>query len=140
MKRKALVIVSIIVIIIVAMGATYAYSRYFGPQIVMQNNPDRYNCRQGNILDGVSRQARFTILSSCQKVVAVVHDMKGTKEDDGDYQFNLALEQPYRKLLNQENYKQVKGMLVVEIIPKDQSSTLVQIPKNGDSIWCMGNG
>jgi hypothetical protein len=35
--------------------------------------------------------------------------MKGTKEDDGDYQFNLALEQPYRKLLNQENYKQVKG-------------------------------
>jgi len=49
MKRKALVIVSIIVIIIVAMGATYAYSRYFGPQIVMQNNPDRYNCRQGNI-------------------------------------------------------------------------------------------
>lgn len=33
-------------------------------------------------------------------------DMKGTKEDDGDYQFNLALEPPYRKLLNQENYKQ----------------------------------
>ncbi|MFL6421750.1 MAG: hypothetical protein ACJ71P_20420 [Nitrososphaeraceae archaeon] len=138
MKRKALVIVSIIVIIIVAMGATYAYSRYFGPQIVMQNNPDRYNCRQGNILDGVNRQARFTILSSCQKVVGVVHDMKGTKEDDGDYQFNLALEQPYRKLLNQENYKQAKGMLVVEIIPKDQSSTLVQIPKNGDRIQAYG--
>jgi hypothetical protein len=136
MKRKALVIVSIIVII-VAMGATYAYSRYFGPQIVMQNNPDRYNCRQGNILDGVNRQARFTVLSSCQKVVGVVHDMKGTKEDDDDYQFNLALEQPYRMLLNQENYKQVKGMLVVEIIPKDQSSTL-QIPKNGDRIQAYG--
>jgi len=138
MKRKALVIVSIIVIIIVAMGATYAYSRYFGPQIVMQNNPDRYNCRQGNILDGVNRQARFTVLSSCQKVVGVVHDMKGTKEDDGDYQFNLALEQPYIMLLNQENYKQVKGMLVVEIIPKDQSSTLVPIPKNGDRIQAYG--
>ncbi len=38
--------------------------------------------------------------------------MKGTKEDDGDYQFNLALEQQYRKLLNQENFKQVNGMLV----------------------------
>lgn len=128
MKRKALVIVSIIVIIIVAMGATYAYS--------LQNNPDRYNCRQGNILDGVNRQARFTVLSSCQKVVGVVHDMEGTKEDDGDYQFNLALEQPYIMLLNQENYKQ--GMLVVEIIPKDQSSTLVQIPKNGDRIQAYG--
>ena len=71
-------------------------------------------------------------------LVGVVHDMKGTKDDDGDYQFNLALEQPYRKLLNQENYKQVKGMLVVEIIPKDQSSTLVQIPKNGDRIQAYG--
>lgn len=33
--------------------------------------------------------------------------MKGTKEDDGDYQFILALEQQYRKLLNQENSKQM---------------------------------
>jgi hypothetical protein len=64
--------------------------------------------------------------------------MKRTKEeDDGDYQFNLALEQPYRKLLNQENGKQVNGMLVIEIIPKDRNSTL-QIPKNGDRIRAYG--
>jgi hypothetical protein len=67
--------------------------------------------------DGVARQAIFTILSTCKKVIARVHGMKGTKKDDGDYQFNLDLEQPYRKLLNQENYKQVKGMLVAEITP-----------------------
>jgi cell division protein YceG involved in septum cleavage len=134
MKRKSVVIVSVVVVIaIVTTGAaTYAYSKYFGPQIVIQNNRDKNNCRQGNVLDGVDRQARFTVLSTCEKVVGIVHDMKGTKEDDGDYQFNLALEQPYRKLLNQENGKQVKGMLVIEIIPKDQNSTLVQIPKNGD--------
>jgi hypothetical protein len=31
----------------------HAYSRYFGPQTVMQNNPDKYNCRKGNVFDGV---------------------------------------------------------------------------------------
>ena len=87
----------------------------------MQTSHDKDNCRQGNVLDGVDRQARFTVLSTCQKVVGIVHDMKGTKEDDGDYQFNLALEQPYKKLLNQVNIKQVNGMLVIEIIPKDQT-------------------
>ena len=140
MKRKTVVIVSVVVVVIaiVTTGATYAYSKYFGPQTVMQNNPDKNNCRQGNVLDGVDRQARFTVLSTCEKVVGIVHDMKGTKEDDGDYQFNLALEQPYRKLLNQENGKQVNGMLVIEIIPKDQNSTLVQIPKNGDRIQPYG--
>jgi hypothetical protein len=95
----------------------------------LQTSHDKDNCRQGNVLDGVDRQARFTVLSTCQKVVGVVHDMKGTKEDDGDYQFNLALEQPYKKLLNQVNIKQVHEMLVIEIIPKDQTSSLVQIPK-----------
>ena len=64
--------------------------------------------------------------------------MKGTREDDGDYQFNLALEQPYKKLLNQVNIKQVNEMLVIEIIPKDQTSSLVQIPKNGDTIEAYG--
>jgi hypothetical protein len=29
-------------------------------------------------------------------------------------------------------------MLVIEIIPKDQSSNLVQIPKNGDRIEAYG--
>ncbi len=82
----------------------------------------------------MTRQARFTVLSTCEKVVGIVHDMKGNKEFDGDYQFNLALEQPFKKLLNQVNDKQGKGMLVVEIIPKDQNSNLVQIPKNGDRI------
>jgi hypothetical protein len=64
--------------------------------------------------------------------------MKGIKEDDGDYQFNLALEQPYKRLLNQVNIKQVNEMLVIENIPKDQTSSLVQIPKNSDRIEAYG--
>ena len=77
-----------VVVAVVAFAATYAYVNYFGPKTVLQANPDSINCRQGNVLDGVDRQARFTVLSTCEKVIGVVHDMKGTKEDDGDYQFN----------------------------------------------------
>ncbi len=137
MKRRSAIILAVVASIILFASA-YAYVNYFGPQTVIQNNPDKENCKQGNIFDGVDRQARFTVLSTCKKVVGIVHDMKGTKEDDGDYQFNLDLEEQYKKLLNQENNKQVNGMLVIEIIPKDQQSNLIIIPKNGDRIEAYG--
>ena len=60
------------------------------------------------MLEGVGRQARFDVLSTCEKVTGIVHDMKGTKEDDGDYQFNLLLDHPYirsclmNKLINKQ--------------------------------------
>jgi hypothetical protein len=138
LKRKPLIIGGIVAAAIIIGGGVYAYVRYFGPQTVMQTNPDTVNCRQGNVLDGIDRQARFTVLSACEIAIGIVHDMKGTKEDDGDYQFNLDVEQPYKKLLNSENNKQVNGMLVIEIIPKDQNFPTVQIPKNGDRIEVHG--
>jgi hypothetical protein len=64
--------------------------------------------------------------------------MKGTKEDDGDYQFNLDLDEPCKRLLNEENNKRWNGMLVIEIIPRDQGSSSVQIPKNGERIEAYG--
>jgi hypothetical protein len=89
------------------------------------------DCRQGNVLDGVDRQARFTVLSTCEKVSGIVYGMTGNKQDDGDYQFDLGVQQQDKRLLNQENYNQVNGMLVIEIIPKDQNrNPYVQIPKN----------
>ena len=30
-------------------------------------------------------KSRFTVLSTCEKVIGVVHYMKATKEDYGDY-------------------------------------------------------
>jgi hypothetical protein len=84
-----------VIVAIVSFAATYAYANYFGPKTVLQTNPDKDNCRQGNVLEGVDRQARFNVLSTCEKVIGIVHDMKGTKEDDGDYQFNLFVDQPY---------------------------------------------
>ena len=140
MKRKSLVIViGIVAIIIIGGGGIYLYVTQFAPQIVMQTNPDTVNCRQGNVLDGVERQARFAVLSPCEMAIGIVHDMKGTKEDDGDYEFSLDVEQPYKKLLNDQNNSHRNGMLVVEIIPNDQNSAAtVQIPKNGDRIEVHG--
>jgi len=136
-KRRLLITLAVIIAILIA-ATTYGYTNYFGPKTVLQVNPDKDNCRQGNVLDGINRQARFTVLSTCEKVIGVVHDMKGTKEDDGDYQFNLAVDKSYDRLINEQNNKQVNGMLVIEIIPKDQNSNLVQIPKNGDRIQAYG--
>jgi hypothetical protein len=138
MQRNTSIIVAAAAVLIVIGGGLFAYTRYFGPQSVIQTNPDAIYCRQGNIFDGVDRQARFTVLSTCEKAIGIVHDMKGTKEDDGDYQFNLQVEEPYKKLLNGENLKQVNSMLVTEIIPKDQNSTGVQVPRNGDRIEVYG--
>ena len=56
-----------------------------------------------------------------------------------DYRFNLDVQEPYKRLLNQENNNQVNGMLVIEIIPKDQNfNPYVQIPRNGDRIQVYG--
>lgn len=136
MSKKQIFIVAAVLVALA--GGTLSYTKYFGPQNVIQTNPDSENCRQGNIFDGVDRQSRFTALSTCEKAVGIVHDMKGTTEEDGDYQFNLELESPYTKLLNSENIKQVNGMLVIEIISKDQGLPVVQIPKNGDRIEVYG--
>jgi hypothetical protein len=113
----------------------YVYAKILGPQTVMQTDPDITSCRQGNVLDGVWGQVRFTVLSTSEKVVGIVYDMKGTREDDGDYQFNLALDQHYRKLLNEVNNNRVNGMLVMEIIPRDQNGNpAVQIPLQDDNV------
>lgn len=135
MKRKYTIF--IIIAIIVPIAGVYGYYNYFGPQTVMQTNSNP-NCRQGNVLDGVDRQAKFLVLSTCGKAVGVVHDMNGQRQDDGDYQFDIDVDEPYKRLLNDGNINQVNGMLVVEIIPKDQNNPDVTIPKNGDRIEVHG--
>jgi hypothetical protein len=138
MNRKMLLFVSLFPIAIFSFAVVYSYENYFGAKVVLQTNRDKVHCRQGNVLEGVDRQARFTVLSPCEHVVGIVHNITGIKKEDGDYQFNLAVQKPYRKLLNEVNVKQVQGMLVIEIIPKDQNSSSVQIPKNGDKIGTYG--
>ncbi len=137
MKRTNIAIVVIAIAVFFVGGGTFAYARYLGPQTVLQTNADKQHCREGNVLDGVERQSRLTVSSTCEKALGIVHDMSINK-GDGDYEFNLDVEQPYKKLLNQANENQWHGMLHIEIIPKDQNSSLVQIPKNGDRVEVYG--
>ena len=138
MNRTVPLFVSLFAIAIISFAIIYSYENYFGAKTVMQTNRDKVHCWQGNVLEGVDRQARFTVISACEHVVGIVHNMTGIKNEDGDYQFKLAVQKPYKKLLNEVNIKQLQGMLVVKIIPKDQNSTYVHIPKNGDRIGAYG--
>lgn len=136
MNKKYLLLTAIV---IASFVSVYGYTNYFGPQTVIQTNSDP-NCRQGNVLDGVDRQAKLKVLSTCETITGVVHDMSGQRQgDDGDYQFNVDVDSQYMHLLNDANNNQVSRMLVVEIIPKDQNSSNVYIPKNGDRIQAVGS-
>ena len=105
MNRKVLLFASIFTVAVVSFAAVYSYENYFGAKIVRQTNHDNVHCRQGNVLEGVDRQARFTVLSPCEQVVGIVHNMTGIKEEDGDYQFNLVVQKPYRKLAKRRKYQ-----------------------------------
>jgi len=137
-KRSVLLIAPLFSVAIISFIGVYAYENYFGPKTVLQTSHDNSHCRQGNVLAGVDRQARFTVLSSCEHVVGIVHNITGIKMEDGDYQFNLAVQKPYKKLLNEVNINHLQGMLVVEITPMDRNSSSRQIPKNGDKIGVDG--
>ena len=137
MKRRSLIIIGIIPAALFIGGGAYVYFTQFAPQAVMQTN-SATNCRQGNVLANVDRPSRFTVLSTCEMAAGTVHDMKGTKEDDGDYEFTLDVDPQYKKLLNGQNDSHWGGRLVVEIIPADQNLPAVQIPKNGDRIEVDG--
>ncbi len=138
MKRRSFIIICVIPAALVIGGGTWLYVTQFAPKTVMQTNPDRVNCRQGNVLANVDRPSRFTVLSTCETAIGIVHDMKSTKEDDGDYEFTIDVEQQYKKLPNDQNNAHWGGRLVIEIIPTDQNLRTVQIPKNGDKIEVHG--
>ena len=85
-RKRDTIVVILVVVAVISFAATY--TQLFGPKTVLQTNPGIFNCRQGNVLEGVNRQARFNVLSTSEKITGMVHDMKGSKEDNGDYQFN----------------------------------------------------
>jgi hypothetical protein len=69
MKRRTAIIISIIAGAFFSVDGLYAYAKYFGPQTAMQTNSDKINC---SVLDGAERQAKFTVLSTCEKAIGVV--------------------------------------------------------------------
>lgn len=93
-------------------------------------------CRKGDVLRGVYDPERLNILSSCEEAIGIVDDSE--RANDEDYKLYLDVEDGYKTLLNKENDEKTNGLLVVEIIPKDQDSSLIQIPEEGDRIRVVG--
>jgi hypothetical protein len=93
-------------------------------------------CRRGNVLKNVYDPGRLNVLSSCEVAIGIVDDSEHV--NDGDFKFYLDVEDEYTKLLNEENYDRSNGLLVVEIIPADQDSSMIEIPDDGDRVRVVG--
>lgn len=93
-------------------------------------------CRGGNVLAGASNEEDLKVLADCQEAVGDVMHTK--KMDDGDYKFLLKLDDQYEFLLNDRNEERTDGLLVVEVVPKDQDLQSVYLPDSGDKVHIWG--
>jgi hypothetical protein len=94
------------------------------------------NCRDGNVLDGASNQPDLKVLAECQEATGEVMHTK--KMDDGDYKFFLKVDDKYAFLVNDKNDEKTDGFLVVEVVPKDQDISTVDLPSEGDKVHIWG--
>ncbi len=94
------------------------------------------HCRDGNVLNGASNEEDLKVLADCQDAVGDVMHTK--KMDDGDYKFLLKLDDKYEFLVNDKNEEKTDGLLVVEVVPKDQDLNSVDLPKEGDKVHVWG--
>jgi hypothetical protein len=94
------------------------------------------NCRDGNVLDGASNEPDLKVLAECQDATGDVMHTK--KMDDGDYKFLVKIDDKYGFLVNDKNDEKTDGLLVVEVVPKDQDISTVDLPKEGDKVHIWG--
>jgi hypothetical protein len=64
--------------------------------------------------------------------------MHTKKMDDGDFKFFLNLDEKFKFLANEKNNEKTGGFLVVEILPPDQGTNGVILPKDGDHVHVWG--
>ena len=93
-------------------------------------------CRGGDVLDGASNAKDLKVLAECQDAIGDVMHTK--KMDDGDYKFLLKLDDQYQFLINDHNDEKTDGLLVVEVVPKDQDVQSIYLPKEGDKVHVWG--
>ncbi len=94
------------------------------------------NCRDGNVLDGASNAKDLKVLADCQEAVGDVMHTK--KMNDGDYKFLIKLDDKYQYLKNDKNDEKTDGLLIVEIVPKDQDISSLYLPESGDKVHIWG--
>jgi hypothetical protein len=101
-----------------------------------QLDEGKQQCREGDVLEGVYDPERLKVLSSCEEAIGIVEDSDIAHDDD--LKLFLNVEDAYKNLLNEENDDKTNGQLVVEVIPDDQDSSLIQIPEEGDRVKVVG--
>ena len=94
------------------------------------------DCRSGNVLAGASNAGDLRVLSECQDATGTVMHTK--KMDDGDYKLFLKLDEKFKFLANEKNNEKTDGFMVVEIVPPDQGTNGVILPKEGDHVHVWG--
>ena len=94
------------------------------------------DCRPGNVLTGASNAGDLRLLSKCQDATGIVMHTK--KMDDGDYKLFLKLDDQFKFLANEKNNEKTDGFMVVEIVPPDQGTNGVILPKEGDHVHVWG--
>ena len=93
-------------------------------------------CRGGDVLDGASNANDLKVLAECQDAIGDVMHTKNM--DDGDYKFLLKLDDQYQFLINDHNDEKTDGLLVVEVVPKDQDLQSIYLPEEGDKVHVWG--
>ena len=81
---------------------------------------------------GASNAKDLKVLAECQDAVGDVMHTK--KMDDGDYKFLLNLDDQYQFLINDQNEEKTDGLLVIEVVPKDQDLQNIYLPESGDKV------
>jgi hypothetical protein len=76
------------------------------------------------------------VLSECQDATGTVMHTK--KMDDGDYRFFLNLDEKFKFLANEKNNEKTDGFMEVEIVPPDQGTNGVILPKERDHVHVWG--
>jgi hypothetical protein len=94
------------------------------------------DCRPGNVLTGASNAGDLRVLSECQDATGTVMHTK--KMNDGDYKLFLKLDEQFKFLANEKNNEKTDGFMVVEIVPPDQGTSGVILPKEGDHVHVWG--
>ncbi len=91
-------------------------------------------CHGGNVLDGVQKPERFKIIDNCVTARGTVGIIEN--HGDGDWHIGLVVDPADIDLLGRANFTKFGGMLVVEVIPKDQNR--VRRPSVGSRIEVTG--
>lgn len=94
-------------------------------------------CRKGNVIADNHDPGRYDLLSRCEEVIGTIENDEG-RQHDGDLKYLLDVGDEYKYLLNEENDEKANGMLVIEINPKDQDSSMIEIPDEGDNVRVVG--